>query len=579
MKLKIQVVMFVLFIFVIGIVGSVSITYLWNNQQIYDKYEEALESVCKLSYSYIDSKYPGDWSIQGNDLYKGKYNMSCNYESIDRIAKDTGVMATLFKGDTSVATSIVVDGKRMIDTKASKNVAHSVMQEGNIFQGIVKLGEEKIQSYYMPLKDGSGKRIGMYSTGIRKEGESNNLQRVGYFVCIMSLLSFIVALIYILHYYTKLENVVSAISTQLEHLGKKDFSHSLVKSATHMKGEMGKIANATERVKTILGTTIHTVVESVSEIDGAINETNDEVNQLNNRVNNVTAITQEMTASFEETAAATDEMAASCSNIIDSMEVVVRTIKTAMQQMEKLIEDSTQSRELMEITSYRLSKVLDDSSTRITKTIEEISAIDNVILLSNIMLSNKQQMNELMEQLLEILMQCTGECDREEKEKIVRTKNRLNDLLRSSNDNIEMIAQLLSQFNNTIRSMIESSIQLLNYMDKDIKTEFESLIQSGEKSHEVIQMFTTIFDQTVLQGMDAMDAIKRVGKSVEEIGTITNENVDAVTYIAGDMSEICTKSEIIHKSITELKKNSNMLKRFVKEVKTKQMTYDEGKGL
>ncbi|WP_422658878.1 methyl-accepting chemotaxis protein [Paenibacillus sp. EC2-1] len=114
----------------------------------------------------IDAKYPGSWQVKENKLYKGETLINNNYEIVDAIGRLTnGDTATLFLGDTRVTTNVVVDGERVMGTKASDEVAQKVLHEGQVYLGQANVVGHTYQAAYMPIKDSSGKIIGMWYVG------------------------------------------------------------------------------------------------------------------------------------------------------------------------------------------------------------------------------------------------------------------------------------------------------------------------------------------------------------------------------------------------------------------------------
>lgn len=76
----------------------------------------------------IDQRYPGNWSLQGDQILKGDHIMNEDYELIDEIGRLTGNTVTVFREDTRVCTNVLTaDGKRAVGTSSSQNVADEVL--------------------------------------------------------------------------------------------------------------------------------------------------------------------------------------------------------------------------------------------------------------------------------------------------------------------------------------------------------------------------------------------------------------------------------------------------------------------
>ncbi|TGE32040.1 cache domain-containing protein [Desulfosporosinus sp. Sb-LF] len=115
----------------------------------------------------IDQKFPGSWSEQNGNLYKGPDKISLNNELVDHLSNLTGDTVTLFLGETRVATTVRgSNGERAIGTKVSTSVAQKVLQDGQTYVGQANVVGEWYQTGYVPLRAESGKIIGIFYVGI-----------------------------------------------------------------------------------------------------------------------------------------------------------------------------------------------------------------------------------------------------------------------------------------------------------------------------------------------------------------------------------------------------------------------------
>lgn len=115
----------------------------------------------------IDKTYPGSWSVQDGNLYKGPTKVSLNNNLVDYLSRLTGDTVTLFLGDTRVATTVVgSNGERAIGTRISENVAHTVLNDGQTYVGEANVLGQWYQTGYAPLRAENGNIIGVFYVGI-----------------------------------------------------------------------------------------------------------------------------------------------------------------------------------------------------------------------------------------------------------------------------------------------------------------------------------------------------------------------------------------------------------------------------
>lgn len=111
----------------------------------------------------IDKTYPGSWSVQEGNLYKGTTKINLNNDLVDYLSRLSGDTVTIFLGDTRVATTVLgSNGERVIGTKVSANVAQTVLQNGQTYIGEANVVGQWHQSGYAPLRAENGNIIGIF---------------------------------------------------------------------------------------------------------------------------------------------------------------------------------------------------------------------------------------------------------------------------------------------------------------------------------------------------------------------------------------------------------------------------------
>jgi len=168
---------------VLLMVVSVMILCVSINVLVYNEFNKyitrsVLTSDAKVGLSVIDERFPGDWTISGNKLFKGKTAINDNNELVDAIKKSTGTECTIFLNDSRIATTVMQDGKRAVNTKASDTVISEVLNKGTQYIGDVTVINQPYKAVYTPLKDANGKVVGMFFIGEAKSVIDNEIKNV-----------------------------------------------------------------------------------------------------------------------------------------------------------------------------------------------------------------------------------------------------------------------------------------------------------------------------------------------------------------------------------------------------------------
>lgn len=122
------------------------------------------------SEALLDLRYPGDWSLKGDVLYKGETKVNDNVEMVEYVGQLSGNYVTLVAGDTRVATTLTdASGKRSVGTKVSAEVTEQVVRRGTKYVGHATVLGQTVMCSYHPLRDAQGAVIGMMFMGIPTE--------------------------------------------------------------------------------------------------------------------------------------------------------------------------------------------------------------------------------------------------------------------------------------------------------------------------------------------------------------------------------------------------------------------------
>ena len=144
--------------------------YESNRDHLMQSAIEKMLADIQLTYEVFDQAITGDWSIQGDNMFKGDVQINDNPEIIaliDKIGKMTAGTCTIFQGDTRVATNVVdAQGKRAIGTKVSDIVKDTVLVKNKQYVGRAEVVGNWNQTAYNPIYDQNKQVIGIWYVGV-----------------------------------------------------------------------------------------------------------------------------------------------------------------------------------------------------------------------------------------------------------------------------------------------------------------------------------------------------------------------------------------------------------------------------
>ena len=106
-------------------------------------------------------------------LYFGDRKINNNFDIVDAVRRAHSASATVFvkDGDEFVRVStnvLTTEGKRGIGTQLARNAAYEAVSKGNQYCGVIDVLGTMLDSCYNPIRDASGKVIGLSYIGHKK---------------------------------------------------------------------------------------------------------------------------------------------------------------------------------------------------------------------------------------------------------------------------------------------------------------------------------------------------------------------------------------------------------------------------
>jgi len=176
------------------------------------------QNALKLFRELLSAK-GSDFRIQDGNLMVGAYLVNGNNELPDKIREITGSSATIFLGDTRVATNILLkDGRRALGTRLTGPAYDAIYRQGKPFRGEALILGGTYFTAYDPIRDSRGKIIGALFVGSKQSDYQAAYHRInskiwainGTLACVLAFFAFLLL--------TEGKRSQDAIQKQLEFL-------------------------------------------------------------------------------------------------------------------------------------------------------------------------------------------------------------------------------------------------------------------------------------------------------------------------------------------------------------------------
>jgi methyl-accepting chemotaxis protein len=320
--------------------------------------QEKLKSDLALGEELLDKNYPGEWEIVNGLLYKGDVLMEENYEVIDEIGELTGDTVTIFKGDTRVSTNVTQDGERCVGTTVSDIVAEAVLKNNETYIGRAEVVGTMNETAYKPIKDSSGKTIGIWYVGVPATPYDALVDHFRSSMIIFSIIAIIIGIIFSFLISYSVHMPLTRIEEAVKKIGQGDLSVIIPVFAKDEPARLALVVNAmVERMAELVGTTRHLA----DEVGQSSSQLLKQAENSSRVMENMTMKSTEMSQSAAEQA----ELTGRSKMVIDEMSVAIQQVAQNAQEVSSSVMNANSTAE--------------DGGKQVEKTISQISTISNTV--------------------------------------------------------------------------------------------------------------------------------------------------------------------------------------------------------
>ncbi|WP_010093556.1 methyl-accepting chemotaxis protein [Ornithinibacillus scapharcae] len=540
------------------IIGVVS--YFQITKSMEKVFEDRVRMSSELSLNWFNTAIKGDWAIINGDLYKGTVRMNDNHGIMESIGDLTGGAATIFQGDTRVATNVIDGEERATGTKADPRVLETVLKNGNEYIGKTDIVGVEHLTMYTPLKDKNGNVIGMWLIGPRIDSINSTITSLFTNLGVVIIISGIIAIVFSILFTRTIVRPILAINKQLKDIseGEGDLTKELqVKS----KDEVGDLAN------------------SFNHMLGSLR---DMIRQVGSTSDQVAAASEELTASAEETSQATGLVASSIQEVASGAEFQE---KSAMESSEAMKELATGIQQVVETTSS-VSELANETNQEanagyqsIQDAITQMNSIndsvvdsaavikklgDHSIKIGNII----EVITDIAEQTNLLALNAAIESARagEHGKGFAVVADEVRKLAEQSKNSADEIAGLISQ----IQADTSNAVQLMDKGTKETTVGIDVVNNVGSGFQRILDSIGNVTNQiqevsAVTEEMSA--GIEQVNASLEEMARISQDSTSNSQQVAASSEEQMASMEEITASAESLSQMAEDLQKLVNRFK------------
>lgn len=371
---------------------------------------KTLEGLARGTMLALDGVSSGEYSMQGDDLYKGDVNLSKELGSlVEHYASDNNAEITLFFGDVRRATTIKdAQGNPLVGTKADSKVAAEVLNSGREYsRNDFNINGELYYGYYVPVKNSSNTIVGMICASKDRETINNYISVRQTFIVGIAVAIYVICIFFaVIVTKRKIQYPLNKLSNAAKKMAQGDINIHLERTSNDEFGDLtedfilmtktiGDQVRITEKVADGDLTATHKKVSENDALGAAIikmlrdNNRNlstirDAATRMSSGANEVASASNSLAQGTTQQASAIEEITVSIEEIANGAKVNADDANKANELVQSTKDGAIRGNEQMKqmIAAMRDINESSENISKIMKVIDDISFQTNILALN-----------------------------------------------------------------------------------------------------------------------------------------------------------------------------------------------------
>lgn len=549
------------------ILGAVIIVYSINVMMkgMQNEALTSLEYLCQSISASYDAIAPGDYHMDGEELYKGDYCISENEDVIDSYTQGSNADVTLFYGDTRRATSLrdAQTGERIIGTTASDVVVDTVIGKGEDYSSTkISINKMNYYAYYKPLKNSNGEIVGMIFAGEPSADVDALLARSRISILALGVIILVIAIVVCTILVKAIVNVILHAEDLLRGISDGNLKIQLSERAE-------KVSEKAKKRDDEIGTMVNSMY-------GLIEKLKDTVSRIKETTENLVQAGDSLEFMATQTSNTTDEISRAIEEVSKGAVIQAEEIESATMQVSNIgsmIESIVNSVRQLDDVSMNMKKADDESEIIINelgisndKTIEAIKKIDASVHTTNESVGKIQEAVNLITAIASetslLALNASIEAARagEAGRGFAVVASQISKLSEDSNNSAKTIEDIINQL--SVDS--EASVKVMAEVSEIIAEQQQKLNETKAKFADVSKGIESSMSETEKihqQTQECDEARIKVTDVIENLSAVSEENAASTQQTNSSMQELNT-------TITQLAEAAKDLKNIAEELES-----------
>lgn len=488
------------------------------------------------------------------------YSLDSN-KAVDYVKERFDCDATIFLGDTRLATTIMKDGNRVVGTKLDPSIAKIVLANDN-YSGEADILGSKYTVTYSPIIGDGNKAVGIIFTG-KSKAESDAFKRdfiISTIIVSLIILCIVGIAVYMYVDYKISKPLIKAVS-HFKLLADGDFTHEVSDKNLNRKDEIGDLTKGIVVMKHDLTTLIKKIMENSQDMSASSEELSATVEEFSSMEQSTGEGIKNIDLGIQETSAASEEISASIQEVDTSINILTSKAMDGSNNANLAKKRTEDMQNKAKGSLEEIEKLFLEKEEKILKAIDDGKIVENIKIMADTISGISEQTNLLA---LNAAIEAARAGEQGKGFSVVAEEVR--NLAEQTTEVVESIKETIIKVQSAFRNLSDNSHDVLLFMQERVNPKFKEIVDIEKENHKDAEFVSKMSDEIAAMSEEISATMDQVSKAVESMANTAQRSSQETEGIVGNITETSKAIEEIAltaQSQAELAQNLNeMIQKF-----------------